>query len=84
MTKCKDTLQSKKTWEAEVKRQFKPMKPVAIGCIWNGESETEIPAILKRLEACCLLAKGVSIDPRKREIQESTGGSAYSSYNIVL
>ena len=60
-------LAKQKTWEAELKRQFKPMKPIAIGCIWDGA----IPAILKQLEACCLLTEG-SIDPTylKKEYQE--------------
>lgn len=41
-----------------MKRQFKPMKPVAIGCVWSGE----MPSILKRLEACRLV-ESRSIDP---------------------
>lgn len=51
-------LAKQKVWETEMKRQFKPMKPVAIGCIWSGE----IPPILKRLEACHLV-ESRSIDP---------------------
>ena len=51
-------LVKQKTWEAELKRQFKPMKPIAIGCIWDGE----IPSILKQLEGCSFLSEE-SIDP---------------------
>ena len=60
-------LAKQKTWEAELKRQFKPMKPVAIGCVWDDE----IPSILRQLEACCLLTEG-NIDPTcaKKEYQE--------------
>ena len=50
-------LAKQKAWETEMKRQFKPMKPVAIGCIWSGE----IPSMLKKLEACCLVPG--SIEP---------------------
>ena len=53
----KRQLAKQKVWETEMKRQFKPMKPIAIGCIWNGE----IPALLKQLEACSLVPG--SIDP---------------------
>jgi hypothetical protein len=65
-------LAKQKTWEAELKRQFKPMKPIAIGCIWDDQ----MPAILKQLEACCLLAEG-SIDPTymKKEYQEHVNSS---------
>ena len=43
-----------------MKRQFKPMKPVAIGCCWTGD----IPSILNQLEACCLVSG--NIDPYAR------------------
>lgn len=51
-------LAKQKTWEAEFKRPFKPMKPIVVGCIWDGE----IPDILKEMEACSLVAGGI-IDP---------------------
>lgn len=44
-------LAKQKVWETEMKRQFKPIKSVAIGCVWSGE----IPSVLKQLEACCLV-----------------------------
>lgn len=66
-------LAKQKTWEAELKRQFKPMKPVAIGCVWEGE----IPAILRQLEACCILAVDC-IDPTtaRKEHQENAVNSS--------
>ena len=75
-------LAKQKTWEAELKRQFKPMKPIAIGCIWEGE----IPSILKQLEGFCLLSEE-SIDPtfvRKEEAAIVSSPSTTTYCNTAM
>ena len=75
-------LAKQKTWEAELKRQFKPMKPIAIGCIWDGE----IPSILKQLQGCCLVSEE-TIDPtcvKKEEAVVVTSPSTTTYCNTAM
>ena len=52
-------------WEAESIRHSQPMKPICIGCVWEGQDETapERSELLKRFKAV-LLTDG-PIDPLK-------------------
>ena len=73
-------LAKQKTWEAELKRQCKPMKRIAIGCIWD---DGEIPTILRQLEACCLRAEG-NIDPDYQEPVVATSPNTTAHSNTAV
>lgn len=49
-----------KAWEAEMKRKCKPMKPVALGCLWLNDATLNL--ILKQFAACLLVDGPINVE----------------------
>ncbi len=49
-----------KAWEAEMKRKCKPMKPVALGCLWLDDATLNLT--LKQFAACLLVDGPINVE----------------------
>ncbi|XP_078367625.1 uncharacterized protein LOC144651533 [Oculina patagonica] len=63
-----------KAWEAEMKRKCKPMKPVALGCLWLDDATLNLT--LKQFAACLLVDGPINV--------ESSSSASSSRSNEVV